>query len=149
MINKLEQLFKKVAGVSPSSVVKLTGDGSNRTYYRMTADGVSMIGAVGTSVQENRAFITIAQCFNKNSIDAPTVLAVSDDDLCYLQSDLGETSLFMKMRDSREAGVFSDEDTEALCRVMSILPDIQYRVADILDFDVLHRKEKQQKETLK
>lgn len=138
MINKLEQLFKKVAGVSPSSVVKLTGDGSNRTYYRMTADGVSMIGAVGTSVQENRAFIAIAQCFNKNSIDAPTVLAVSDDELCYLQSDLGETSLFMKMRDSRESGVFSDEDTEALCRVMSILPDIQYRVADILDFDVCY-----------
>ncbi|MBQ2787403.1 MAG: phosphotransferase [Bacteroidaceae bacterium] len=138
MINKLEQLFNKVAGVSPSSVVKLTGDGSNRTYYRMTADGVSLIGAVGTSVQENRAFIAIAQCFNRSSIDAPTVLAVSDDELCYLQSDLGETSLFMKMRDSRESGVFSDEDTEALCRVMSILPDIQYRVADILDFDVCY-----------
>ena len=52
----LKELFVNYAGVAPVSVVKLTGDGSNRAYYRMVADAVSLIGAVGTSVEENRAF---------------------------------------------------------------------------------------------
>ena len=54
----LKELFVNYAGVAPVSVVKLTGDGSNRAYYRMVADAVSLIGAVGTSVEENRAPIS-------------------------------------------------------------------------------------------
>lgn len=142
MISVLEALFNKVTGVLPQAVVKLTGDGSNRAYYRMTADDISLIGAVGTCVEENRAFIAIAESFLKCGLDAPRVLAVSEDELCYVQQDLGDTTLFVRMKESRESGSFADCDIDALCRVMSLLPDIQFRVAEKLDFKVCYPVEK-------
>ena len=134
----LNGLFADYAGAVPQSVQKLTGDGSNRAYYRMTVEGLSLIGAVGTSVEENRAFIAIARALEECGIDAPRVVAVSGDGLCYLQTDLGDTSLFMYMKEGREAGCFLQHECEALCRVMSLLPDIQYGVARNLDFDVCY-----------
>lgn len=138
MEHTLNKLFVEYTGMTPVSVHKLTGDGSNRAYYRMTANGVSLIGAVGTTVEENRAFFAIARALEESGIDAPHVVAVSDDELCYLQSDLGDTTLFMHLKDGRETGCFSSRDTEALCRVMTLLPDIQYGVAQRLDFDVCY-----------
>lgn len=138
MQETLNILFYKVTGSMPQSVVKLTGDGSNRAYYRMCGDGYSFIGAVGTSVKENRAFITFAHKFRECGIDAPEVLAVSDDGLCYLQQDLGDLSLFALMKESRESGCFLRRDVDALCAVMSQLPHIQFKVAQGLDFDVCY-----------
>ncbi len=134
MIDVLEELFKRVAGCEPLAVVKLTGDGSNRAYYRMTAEDASFIGAVGTSVEENVAFIALARRFRECGIDAPQVVAVSDDVRCYLLEDLGDATLFAYLKESRENGCFAGEHLGALCRVMELLPDIQYRVADGFDF---------------
>lgn len=138
MLETLNILFNKVTGTQPCSVVKLTGDGSNRAYYRMCGDDCSFIGAIGTSVKENRAFVTIARRFRECGIDAPEVLAVSDDGLCYIQQDLGDLSLFARMKESRDSGCFSQQDTDALCAVMSQLPHIQFKVAQKLDFGVCY-----------
>ena len=59
MIATLNDLFENVAGCRAVSVVKLSGDGSNRSYYRMCAGDVSLIGVVGTCVEENAAFVAI------------------------------------------------------------------------------------------
>lgn len=138
MITILKELFISVTGVQPQAVVKLTGDGSNRAYYRLVSDGVSLIGVAGVSVEENRAFVAVAKAFCECGIDAPRVLAVSDDSLCYLQEDLGDVTLFDRMKKSRDEGCFSQPDINALCRVMQLLPDIQYKVARKLDFAVCY-----------
>ncbi len=138
MVDVLKDLFEKVAGVPPECMIKLSGDGSNRVYYRMVAGARSLIGAIGTCAEENRAFIAMSDKFCSCGIDAPRVLAVSDDGICYVQEDLGDTSLFMYMKESRDSGLFSQRDTEMLCRVMSLLPDIQYRVADGFDYSVCY-----------
>lgn len=137
MIDKLKYLFEKVVGVQPVSVQKLTGDGSNRTYYRMLAgNDVSLIGAVGTLLEENRAFIAIAEKLWECGIDVPRPLAVSEDEMCYVMPDLGDITLFKFMQESRDGGCFLSKDINALCEVMSKLPDIQYRVAETLNFEV-------------
>lgn len=138
MVNVLNNLFNKVTGHVPESVVKLTGDGSNRSYYRMSAGGKSLIGAVGISAEENRAFIAIAKQFERCALPAPKVLAVSDDWMCYIQQDLGDVTLFSNMAEARKAGSFSNEDAKVLCDVMTLLPDIQYRVAEGFDFEVCY-----------
>ena len=138
MIDILKNLFADVVGMLPETIIKLSGDGSNRAYYRMCAGGRSLIGAVGTSAEENRAFVAVSDKFCSCGIDAPRVFAVSADGLCYLQEDLGDLSLFMYMKESRENGCFSERDTEMLCRVMRSLPDIQYRVAGGFDFGVCY-----------
>ena len=134
MIATLNDLFEKVTGCRAASVVKLSGDGSNRSYYRMCAGDVSLIGAVGTCVEENAAFVAMSERFLACGVDAPRVLAVSACGLCYVQEDLGDVSLFAYMKESRDAGCFIDKDVDMLCRVMSVLPRIQFDVAAGFDF---------------
>lgn len=138
MVAALNDLFEKVVGCAPVSVVKLSGDGSNRSYYRMCAGNVSLIGAVGTCAEENRAFVAMSEKFLSCGIDAPRVLALSADSLCYVQEDLGDTSLFSYMKESRDAGLFLQKDIDMLCRIMSLLPHIQFGVAENFDFGVCY-----------
>ena len=138
MIDKIKELYKCRFCNEPDSIIKLTGDGSNRVYYRVTGSGVSVIAAVGTSFEENRAFVALADSFAKSGVRAPEVLAVSDDGMCYLQEDLGDVNLFQSMKESRDSGCFSDTDVALLCDVMSQLPHIQFRVPGYFDFSLCY-----------
>ena len=122
----------------PKSVVRLTGDGSNRVYYRLSSDCGTVIGVVGTSVEENRAFVALADAFKKSGVAAPAVLAVSDDRSCYLQEDLGDVSLFAALQGARETACFGGEDTALLCRTIAQLPHIQFRVQQHFDFSLCY-----------
>lgn len=135
----LRNLYADCFGKEPVSVIKLCGDGSNRSYYRLAGDdGFSVIGVCGVSVEENRAFMAVADAFAKSGISAPKVIAVSDDYLVYIQDDLGDETLFMSLSKSRECGLFLQDDVEMLCRVMSVLPHIQYKVPEHFDFSLCY-----------
>jgi hypothetical protein len=63
-MHKLKELYRSWSGELPVSVTKLEGAGSNRLYFRMVGgDGRSVIGTVGTSREENHAFIYLAKHF--------------------------------------------------------------------------------------
>ncbi len=138
MINKLKKLFYDVTSLVADEVIKLSGDGSNRCYYRMRAGDISLIGTVGTSVEENRAFFALSAQLAVRGIDVPVVMAVSDDALCYIQNDLGNTNLYERLKSARESGSFSREQCDDLCRVMALLPDIQYLGAEDFDFTICY-----------
>ena len=136
-MEKLKNLYNNEFGSEPQSVVRLTGDGSNRVYYRMI--GVAdVIGVVGTSVEENRAFIALSRAMQECGVAVPAVIAVSDDELCYIQDDLGDVSLYGAMTSARENGVFKTEDVECLCRVVAELPKIQFGVPVHFDFSLCY-----------
>ena len=139
-MEKVTELYKQWSGVAPATVEKLPGAGSNRLYYRMSAtDGHTVIGCVGTSKEENHAFITLAGHFKAKGLPVPEVLAVSDDELCYLQQDLGGTSLFDALRKGREAGGnYNEEERQLLRQVMRLLPRVQFEGAEGLDFSVCY-----------
>ncbi|MBQ3622662.1 MAG: phosphotransferase [Bacteroidaceae bacterium] len=148
MVYDLISLYEKVFGQAPAVVKKLSGDGSNRVYYRMSGDAATVIGAEGTSLEENRAFCVIAKQFEECGIDAPRVFAVSHDEMCYLLQDLGDETLFARMKGSRTNGCFASQDVDALCAVMSLLPDIQYKIGKSLDFSICHPVEEFDKRTV-
>ena len=114
----------------------LAAAGSNRRYYRMAgADGRTVVGCIGTSRDENHAFVYLARHFTRRQLPVPTVLAVSDDELRYLQTDLGTVSLFDAVRGGREAGGrYTLAEQELLRRAIRRLPDVQMRGARGLDF---------------
>ena len=104
-MKQLIALYKKWSGAEPLSVETLPGAGSNRSYYRLVgSDGHSVVGVVGTSRDENHAFIYLSHHFAKRRLPVPEVLAASTDELRYLQTDLGRLSLFDAIRGGREAG---------------------------------------------
>ena len=135
-MEKLLELYKQWSGAAPVLTEKLPGAGSNRQYYRFTSDdGSTVIGCIGTSRDENHAFVYLARHFTKRQLPVPKVLAVSDDELRYLQTDLGTVSLFDAIRGGREAGGrYTLAEQELLKRTIRQLPNIQLRGARELDF---------------
>ena len=136
-MEKIRNLYIKTFGSEPLSMVRLTGDGSNRVYYRVF--GVEpVMAAVGTSVEENRAFIALSKAFCAAGVSAPKVIAVSDDELCYLQEDLGDVTLYGSLAKARTNEVFEPDDIGLLCRVVTELPKIQFGVARHFDFSLCY-----------
>lgn len=135
-MDKLIELYTEWAGAEPAGVEKLPVQGSNRAYYRLTdADGMSVVGCVGTSRDENHAFIYLARHFAKRRIPVPKLLAVSCDELRYLQEDLGKQSLFDAIRGGREAGGrYNQREKRLLVSAIRELPNIQLRGARGLDW---------------
>lgn len=136
----LLNLYSAYAGALPERVETIMGSGSNRQYVRFfSTDGTSLIGVHGTSYEENHAFITLARHFFEKGLPVPQVLAVSDDEMCYLQNDLGSRSLFDALRAAREAGGKYGETEQALLRrTIAELPRLQILGAQDLDFSVCY-----------
>lgn len=136
-MQKLIDLYTHWKGCTPAKTEDIPGAGSNRKYYRFyDSDGGSVIGAIGTSRDENHAFIALCQHFCKRKLPVPTVIAVDkDDELRYLQTDLGRTSLFDALKGGREAGGrYNIKEKELLVKTIRELPNIQIRGARGLDF---------------
>ena len=140
-MEKLEALYSSFAGMKPSVVVPLGPSGSHRSYYRLTGPEGSVIGVVGTDVDENTAFVTISRHFLSKGISVPEVLAVSDDGLRYLQEDLGDEMLYDFLSQARESGCYGPRERELLLKVISSLPKIQCEGAEGLDFSVCYPSE--------
>lgn len=135
-MEELKRLYRSWSGQEPAAVEVLPGAGSNRSYCRLVGtDGRSVIGVAGTSAEENAAFIYLSGHFCQQQLPVPRVLAVSDDGLHYLQTDLGRRSLFDALSYGREnGGNYSDDEKELLRRTIDSLPDVQVRGAQGLDF---------------
>ena len=135
-MEKLVELYDMWHNSMPVNTVRLAGAGSNRAYYRLfDEEGNCVVGVVGTSRDENHAFIYLSEHFTKRQLPVPQILAVSDDGLRYLQTDLGEVSLFDAIRGGREAGGrYNLDEQELLKRTIRQLPNIQIRGARELDW---------------
>ena len=135
-MQQLVELYKRWSGEAPLNVEKLPGAGSNREYYRMFgSDGKSVVGVIGTSRDENHAFIYLSRHFYQQQLPVPRVLAASEDELRYLQDDLGSVSLFDAIRGGREAGGrYNQYEKELLKRTIRQLANIQMSGAHGLDW---------------
>lgn len=134
-MERLQQLFLQYAERPAQICQPLTPAGSNRRYFRLCADSLSVIGVVGTSQRENEAFFAIATQLCAKGLPVPEVYAISEDRLCYLQQDLGDVSLFDLLMEAQKRGQYDDEPTiELLRQVMRLLPDVQWLGAQGFDF---------------
>ena len=134
-------MFLQHTGEDAHICKTLTPAGSNRRYYRLAAGKTSAIGVVGTSLRENEAFFAIATQLRSKGVNIPKVYAISNDRLCYLQQDLGDTSLFDLLMKAQLKGSYGLEEMELLRKVMRLLPDIQWKGADGFDFTCCYPSE--------
>ena len=134
----LQELFLQHTGNETKECRPLTPAGSPRRYYRLSTDGYSAVGVVGTSLKENEAFFAIARQMRSQGLPAPEVYAISDDRMHYLQEDLGNTALFDLLTETQRNGAYNEHIMEQLRAVMRLLPDIQWRTAEGFDFTQCH-----------
>lgn len=129
-MDRLYTLFRTHYGRSHKFAQPLTGSASNRQYFRIGDDDTSCIGVLGVNFSENRAFVDIAGHFSSVGLPVPEVYAVSGDGMAYIQEDLGDVVLFDMLE--------SDGAEDLLYAVMKLLPDLQFKGAEGLDFDICY-----------
>lgn len=139
-VTAISKLYADVTGAIPAVVNELPSSGSNRRYFRLSDEKgeKSLIGVLGTSIEENRAFIYMARHFAQKGVNVPEVLAVSTDGLAYVQSDLGDTLLFNEIEKGRITRSFSAYEKELLVKTIRSLSDIQFAGAEDMDFSVCY-----------
>ena len=137
MAQSLSQLFFEATGKKAGEQTALTASGSNRRYYRIESEDktTSVIGVQGTSRDENHAFLYMAEHFMNKGLNVPKVLAVSDDEMNYVQQDLGNVLLFDYIADGRKTGVFSVKEKDMLRETMRALARFQVVGAEQFDFN--------------
>ncbi|MBQ7684666.1 MAG: phosphotransferase, partial [Bacteroidaceae bacterium] len=135
-MEELKKLFREKTALDVVACDLIPGAGSNRQYYRLRgSDGSTLIGVVGTSRDENHAFCYLSQHFTECRLPVPAIVAQSSDGLRYLQTDLGDRSLFETLRAGREAGGrYNQHERMLLHRTIALLPDMQIKGARGLDF---------------
>lgn len=143
-MDRLVQLYRTLTGESSCKCERISGGGSNRSYYRLSTENgtFKMIGAVGTSLEENNAFIALSKHFASLSLPVPKIYAVSDDGLAYLQSDLGSISLYDALKEGRESySGYQPKDIVLLEKTIRMLPRMQVLGGESLDFSVCYPQE--------
>ncbi|MDP8206315.1 MAG: phosphotransferase [Candidatus Electryonea clarkiae] len=98
----LEELSASSLGIRPTSILKLKGDASLRTIYRISGGDRSIIGVYGPDLSENKAFIKFTRTFLKLDLPVPELFSVHDSGYYYLLEDLGDLTLFdhlLQLRD--------------------------------------------------
>mgnify|MGYP002623574328 CR=1 FL=1 len=136
--NILEELFGQYTGQSLSETTELPTSGSHRRYFRLKGGNISVVGVIGTSLDENNAFIALSRHFKEKGLNVPTVLAVSEDGMSYIQEDLGETLLFDLISQGRDSGFYNSYEKDLLCRTIEALPKVQFKGAEGLDWSICY-----------
>lgn len=145
----LMKLFADTFGGSPLNIEKIAGAGSNRVYYRLACEGgKTVIGVVGTSIEENKAFISLARHFRAKGLNVPEVISASPDSLCYLQEDLGSVSLYDCLKNGRATGCFSEEEIQLMIAAVRSLVKIQFDGAEGLDFNLCYPQSSMDRESV-
>ena len=135
-MEKIAQLYFEYKGFYADKIEQLAGAGSNRCYYRCyDKQGETLIAVKGTSIEENESFIYLSSHFNALHLPIPEVLAVTNDRLCYLQTDLGSVSLFDALKEGRKnGGKYNESEVTLLEDTIKQLPLIQIKGAENLDW---------------
>ena len=112
MEQKIIELYTKTFGQAPARVEHLFGGGgSSRRYYKMTADnGSSVYGVTSTSPDENESFYRMSLLFKERGLSVPEVYGLSEDRSCYLQQNLGTTTLKDFINSHKDAEGNIDEE---------------------------------------
>ena len=137
MAQSLSLLFFEATGKKAGEQIALTASGSNRRYYRIESEdkATSLIGVQGTSRDENHAFLYMAEHFIQQGLNVPKVLAGRDDEMNYVQQDLGNILLFDYIAEGRKTGVFSAKEKDMLRETMRALARFQVIGAEQFDFN--------------
>lgn len=137
------KLYTEYSGQEPFLCERIAGGGSNREYYRITeASGHTLIGSIGTSNEENNTFIYLSKHFTEKGLPVPRILAVSEDGMAYLQSDLGNATLYDALKSGREnTEGYGADDIRLLEKTIRLLPQIQVLGAKELDFKQCYPQE--------
>ena len=93
MQEKIKQLYVSHIGKTWDAIEKIPQSGGDRIYFRIKQGEEAYIATFNLNIKENETFIYFAGHFHAKGLPVPKVLAVSEDQMIYLQEDVGAVSL--------------------------------------------------------
>lgn len=127
----LEDIKKTIAelvknlGDKPLEINAMPGSGSSRRYFRVKTDKRILIGAYNLNIEENDAFFSFSKHFHECELPVPEVLAISDSKEIYLQTDLGDDTLYTHVENCLKNGKYDEETIELYKKSLDKLIDFQ------------------------
>jgi aminoglycoside/choline kinase family phosphotransferase len=142
MYEALVRLYAARFGHPPRSILEIAGDGSNRSYYRLVGDDLrTAVGAVGPDREENRTFIAFTRAFRHAGLPVPEIYGVDEPVGAWLESDLGDTTLFNALVEARKrepGAAFPRSILPAYRRVIEVLPRFQVEGGRVIDYSLAY-----------
>jgi len=127
---------------------QLPASGSYREYVRIKSINHQVIGAYNQDIKENQAFLEFSAHFRNKNIPVPHIFAVNSNMDCYLQEDLGNTTLFDFISITRENEGFSTKIVDEYKKVLRELPRIQLVAGKDIDYSVCYPREAFDKQSM-
>ncbi|MDQ3019724.1 MAG: phosphotransferase [Bacteroidota bacterium] len=134
ILNSFQELVFKKFGKNLDGIKELVADASDRKIYRLFVDGKSLTGIYNENEKENLAFINFSYTFIELGFNVPVIINVSEDNLFYIEEDLGDETLFKRMCAAGEINL-SDYYKQAL----SDLIRFQVEAKDKIDYSYCYQ----------
>ena len=135
----LRSMAQSLKNQAVTEIVALPKSGSHRAYYRIALqDDSTLIGAFNDDIEENCAFFTYTRFFTEKGFPVPMLLAVAPDNMHYLQSDLGNVTLYDHLFANRTESGPSQETIAYYEKAVRALPALQLSGKEGLDFSVAY-----------
>jgi aminoglycoside/choline kinase family phosphotransferase len=131
---QMAKLFKNYFGAEPEKINALPLSGSNRRYFRLSAQQFSAIGAYHDNTKENIAFIHFTKHFLQYRINVPKIYAQDLNKNTYLIQDLGDIQLLNWLTEVREKDTFPQQAYVIYKKVIQELVKIQVVAGRTFDY---------------
>ena len=127
----LEEIKKTIAelienlGEKVLEIIVMPSSGSSRRYFRVKTDKRYLIGAYNINIEENDAFFSFSKHFHECGLPVPEILAISPSKEIYVQTDLGDVTLFHHVEDCLKNGSFDQNTIDLYKKSLDELVDFQ------------------------
>ncbi len=146
--DQLIRLFESHFKEEVTFFEQLPASGSYREYARLKSSTHQVIGTYNQDIKENQAFLEFSAHFRNKDIPVPQIYAVNGTIDCYLQEDLGNTTLFDFLSATRETEGFSIKIVDEYKKVLRELPRIQLVAGKDIDYSVCYPREAFDKQSM-
>lgn len=106
ILNTFRELVYNKFRKNLDSIKELKADASERKIYRLFIEDKTFVGIYNENEKENLAFINFTNTFLKTGFNVPLIMNVSDDNLFYIEEDLGDETLYNYIQNSDNKNLF-------------------------------------------
>ena len=127
----LEEIKKTIAelietlGDNVLEITAMPSSGSSRRYFRVKTDKRYLIGAYNINIEENDAFFSFSKHFHECGLPVPEILSIASSKEIYIQTDLGDETLFHHVEDCLKNGSFDQNTIDLYKKTLDKLVDFQ------------------------
>ncbi len=146
--NSIIKLFEDWSGERVHDITPLPLSGSNRDYYRITGETRRAIGVYNPDKKENQAFLSFSGFFHSVGLAVPEIYAVNEMMDIYLEQDLGDTTLFSYLTETRKGDRFPDEVISIYKQVLEELVRFQIKGGAGIDYGVCYPRSSFDKQSM-